>query len=178
MLVRSKVEMFFREFPFLVNFTAPDKVKTVKVLRVDEKLLATIPNRYSYPLISEDYFEQIILLDKNGLPLGEVKQWGRYPESTKGRLWRMIGLVENPRHQGESVADALHRLGEVTERIVYILSLEKETKVNSDYFRLVLYKPPKNFTLKEWIDSAVSRQQETLQKEIAEIDAEAEKPRS
>ena len=115
------------------------------------------------------------LLDKEGHILGNVAPRGN--SLVRRKFFGFIGVpplgMRVVYRNGETVADALLRIGEDAERVAYVLVLCGRTEMS-----LVLHKPPKNFTLKGWIRSLLARQGALLKEELAAIDAEAETPRS
>jgi len=185
-LDRSKVVAFFREFPFLSGVVNVDDVKTVKVSRIDKDLLKRAPWHVEWP--SEYHFimgyekdETMMLLDKSGRILCNIAPRGNF--LVRRRFLGFLGvppLGERVVDQkGETVADALLRIGEDADRVAYVLVLSGNTRPNSKKnLDLVFHKPPKNFTLKGWIRSLLARQGALLKEELAAIDAEAETPRS
>lgn len=192
MFARLKRELFLKEFPFLANFANPEEIVAVKVASIDEELLAHEP----YYIDEKSYGNsRVLLLDKSGKLVDEVAQKWRPRNHVKGFFQEFSEKYLSfcnvppppapPDHKdhsvkGECVAEALLRLESVADRIFYILEL-KFIGPCASYPRgevmglhLILSKPPKKFTLKEWLDTAVLHEKKTLKKSIYEIDAEAE----
>ena len=167
----AKVKAFFKEFPFLANFVNWEDVDSPQVSRVTPELLQETASRNATPAIfyafSIGYPPAILmrrntrirLLDKEGNLLYEVGAW----KNPHYRWWNPFTAY---RFQDETVGDALHRLGEKSRDVYYILSLDW-------YFgiQLVLYKPPKEFSIPGWLDEQLGVEKANLRKEIAAINA-------
>jgi hypothetical protein len=171
---RSKVEAFFREFPFLKDFINSNAVGEVKVSRVDEKLLKEIPYRDEHFMTfpADAHKDIALLLDADGKSLGSVRQEGTY--NLAPRKWYDLRRWAGERVQGESIGDALIRLKDDAKKVVYVLWLEAHGR-EWNKWKITLHKPPKTFTLLSWIETLVQHEQACIQADVHLIDEEGAK---
>lgn len=168
---RSKIEAFFREFPFLTDYISLDLVGDVRVSRLDEKFLKETPVRDATYLTYPDNYQSeiILLLDCDGKQVAEVQAHGNY--FLKKRQWwhpkRWFGDIVD----GESVGDALIRIKDEANKVVYALYLEHHGREH--LWKLTLHKPPKTFTLLGWVEELIRREQVVIQGDVLDIDMEA-----
>lgn len=172
---RYKIEAFFREFPFLIAGDQPlvdqGRVEEVAVKRIDRNFLETTPyrKRIEMSLVKIDESQRVLLLDRDGV-LAEVRQ-SRYDRSTIGRHREESKI-------GETVGDALARIPNA-DAIAYAVVITTGHRIEHNESRggysVLVYKPPRGFTLAGWVGEQHKRAEELIKAEIAEIDAEAEK---
>lgn len=140
-MTRSKIQAMFREFPFLRNFFNPENIYEIKISRVDEETLDLHPEDYDrvnplwVKLLDEEGREVTTLGSTKPIPI--CRKWYN-PSTWKGRVsyW-------------ETVSDALLRLGEEAERVTYVLKASDSTSIRSS---ICLYKSPKGFSIRKWLD--------------------------
>ena len=169
---RFKVNAFFNEFPFLNALVegGPREVDEVKVARIDRHLLELVPKYEGSTgsLVGIDDSERIFLLDSNGEVLAEPRQ---ATDITHNEAHR-----DDEEEEGETVGEALLCL-EDPNTVAYAVSIHTGYDIRDHYSvggcSVVVYKPPKGFTLQEWIEEQKRRAKEMLDAQIAEIDAEA-----
>lgn len=155
--MNAKVKAMFEEFPFLGKYANIDYCSYVAVKRIDEDLLETC-----FEANSEDYFSTVLLLDSNGECLTQV---GGRPNSSKFHWlnpfsWKRIVPFF------ETVEEALLRIGEISDKVYCILAIQDCT------YEIVVYKPPKNFTLKAWLERRLELAKHEVKKDLLEIDKE------
>lgn len=117
-LNQDRIEAFFDEFPFLQACIERNRVSSVKVARIDLKLLAfrpeymTTPGEYSGIRFMKD--QRMLLLDKDGHLVQEVRPDRRRP--TNYRWWKPSTWLLS---KGETVEECLKSLGEVISTIEF-----------------------------------------------------------
>jgi hypothetical protein len=156
----AKVRAFFDEFSFLEKHLSWKWIDFVWVKRVGNELLqtATVDNG----LIRVE----IWLLDRKGdlvYKVGTSRRDVYHPRKFWTREWwrrRLSGEFDR-----ETAINALHHLGEKVKNIHYILEVKYHYTVE-----LILYKPPKDFTLQEWLTEELKIEKSCLEQDIAEID--------
>jgi hypothetical protein len=165
----AKVKAFFSEFPFLANYIRWEAVDFPRVGRVTSEVLAEEALRDGTPFFflfsisahpSPPMNTRIRLLDKEGHLLYEVGAW----KNISYRWWKPWTIN---RFQGETVGDALHQLGERAKDVYYVLWIESWFNVN-----LVLYKPPKDFTIQAWLKAQLEVEKANLRQEVDAIDSQ------
>lgn len=145
---RSKVAAFFQEFPFLGRLLDENGVKSVYVRRVDRDLMAKTSQCWVASVLSVRW-DVYLLLDKEGGVL-----------TTARMRWR------NPFGVRETVGDAIARLGNQAGRVSFVLSLFPA----GNNKEIVLYKPPKGFTIQGWLEEEIRREQAVIRAESEAID--------
>ncbi len=173
----------------------PDTITEAKVSRVDrEFLLNRGPDkgtRYEGETVSI-IAEQLLILDGKGESLASVGGFrievidNRAKKAAAPR-WKRFWMdsetekyVQNPL----TIEEALEGLRErgVLDQAVFVLSFIKDLYYLWDdpickrIGHLVLYKPPKDFTLPGWLEEEERREREQIQQTIDTIDAEATAP--
>lgn len=148
-----KIEAFFNEFPFLTNgdeplVPDPSRVTRVRVSRISEELMGFSPlDTITEGFICGSARESVLALDKNGQVIDKVK-----PAKDYG--WRT---------GGEFVGQTIARLGN-PEEIHFVVFIRRVRTWDqdgdlSDNSSVTIYKPPKNFTLRAWVDEYLQRKQ-------------------
>lgn len=168
---RFKINAFFKEFPFLASLVGDVSwVEEVRVSRIDHNFLEYVPKYEGATgsLVGIEDSERIYLLSKEGKILAEPRQ--------------SLDISHNEAHtddeeeEGETVGEALAYL-EDPNAVTYAVSIHTGYRIRDHHsvggFSVVVYKPPKRFTLKEWVEEQERRAKEILDAEIAEINAEA-----
>lgn len=164
---------FFSQFTFLTVGDKPivqeaEQVERVSVCRIDRDFLGRKP-RYegaSGNLVDIDDSERIFLLDREGHLLVEVKQGGYCRHNEAHR--------DDESWEGESVGEALLRTD--PNRVYYAVVVHTGYEVVDHHsiggYAVTVYKPPKGFHLKGWVDEQKRRAGEQIAATLAEIDAE------
>lgn len=156
---RSKINAFFKEFPFLKEHIHKEAVTGAKVARIDFGLLETT---------RVFDFREIFLLDRNGKRLAEVGMEVNY----RFIIWKPSTWLRN--WINESVGETIERLPEIANRTYYVLVSQDSLDTGEMGSRsIVLYKPPKDFTLAGWLARRKQRATAELRTAIQTIDAEA-----
>lgn len=196
---RFKVRSFFAQFPFLSNiatgswygspdewcanhgctetgyhshptFIREDDVEEVRVSRISPEFLQTRAwyNGTTGSLVGIDDSERIFLLDKDGNVLVEVEQ--------SRDVVHNEAHTDNEYEEGETIGETLLRL-ENPDNVMYAVSVHTGYEVRDHHSvggnSVTLYKTPKGFTLKGWVEEQKRRASEQIAATIAEIDAEA-----
>ncbi len=177
---KFKTQAFFREFPFLtkeqqtndISFVLcpnVDEVEEVFVSRIDKDFLKRVP-QYSGAtgsLVGIDDEESICLLDKNGDFLTSVKQGGDCIHNE--------GHTDDEHWDGETVGEALLQTN--PEEVHYAVLIHTGYEIQDHHsvggYSMTLYKPPKGFSLPEWVKEQEKRAEELIKAQVAEIDTEA-----
>lgn len=172
-MLNGKIEAFFEEFDFLlpvVGWEYWGAIKSARVERVDEKLLDLVGGRITldYELGSFETQRVIFILAKDG------RQITRIGSPDKGGVLRKMvdALSSRPHNEQETVASALGRLetnGKL-EEAHFVVYFEPNAG------NLVLYKPPKGFTIATWLEELKLRAKAKIQEDVAAIDSEAKPP--
>lgn len=147
-VMNPKVQAFFDEFPFLKEVHTPGAFDTARVERVDETLLNKAWDS-GYGFIS-----RVSFFTKEGKFLARfssdvrlrdlIFRSKRLPPPTFGGLLNILAAHEP----------------------FYIVQVEGNS--------LTLFKPPKNFTLKTWLEELYQRGQREVKTAIAHIDQQGE----
>ncbi|NQT22791.1 MAG: hypothetical protein HQ579_05045 [Candidatus Omnitrophica bacterium] len=182
---RYKVQAFFKEFPFLApvlelveeggdhgpqTVLSPEYVEEVKVSRIDRGFLEVIPKRdgATGSLVGIRNHESILLFDEKGEVIKEVMQ---AIDIIHNEAYR-----EDEKEEGETVGEALAEI-EDPNTVAYAVCIHTGYRIRDHHsvggYSITLYKPPKGFTLKEWVEEQERRAKEMLDAQLAEIDAEA-----
>jgi hypothetical protein len=172
---KFQIEAVLREFPFL---TAGDqlpvdqeRIEEITVSRVTNDLLEIVPflERIETALVDIRESKRIFLLDSAGKVLTEVRN-ARHEKSTLGRH------VEESK-PGETVGEALLRVN--ADEVVFVIVVHTGHRIESNRsqggYTVTVYKPPRGFTLKEWLDERYRRAEALVKAMVAEIDAEGQK---
>ncbi len=160
---RSKVVAFFQEILFLGDFFKEDQVKSINFQRVDRELMVKSPEKSQAggdPFLPLIFWSKYILLDENGKKLATV---GVKPVSMK--WWKPL-TWSGEQQFGETVGDAIARLGDRAGEVYFVLHSSP-----SPPFEIILYKPPKNFTIQGWLEEEIRRERAAIRAESEEIDA-------
>lgn len=178
----TKIEGFFREFPWAEKYVRKDLVEKVFVSRIEPRLLDYKPRCWRERAYLE---EEIFLVDKDGKAIGPEITEPVY--SRKHRFWGPLTLqktvVKKKAGQvqmDETIGEALRNLGEDAEKIRFILSryfpsllfLDSEGRRRGV---VILYKAPQDVSIPAWIERQIEIEKAAFGDECAAIDAEAEK---
>lgn len=162
---RAKVVAFFREFPFLENLLNRNRIDSIHVFRVDRDLMTKTPwCMHIHPF--GHVWSTYILLDKNGAKLTTV---GIRP--TERKWWRP-STWPGRKHFKETVGEAIARLGNRARQAFFIVYFNPMFENGPG--DLILYKPPKGFTIQGWLEEEIRREQAAIQAESQAIDALAQ----
>lgn len=188
---RARIEAFVKEFPFLKKhiYTGWND-GNIKVARADTQLLLLRGKYHSInwggdPLgLGED---EIFFFDKDGEELGKVGYVLCY-RNPNHKWWRIFSkeqkwLMEAPSSEilaqfrrvkyGESVGEGIERLN-IAETVHYILCLMVIVpRRDSDSFcarAITIFKPPKSFSLAEWLRGHSEREAQAFREELTMTD--------
>lgn len=168
-MVPTKVEGFFREFPW-VRAHLDDAVTQVYVSRMDTRTLLMQRRRY--------FNERITLLDEEGLLiLGEVatrssrREFFLFGETITVVKRRGITGILDP---GETVGGKLEALQELAHKVRYVLYEVHERRTDGNADALILYKAPKGVaSVVDWIEQQTEKMSSAYRQFAEAIDAEA-----
>lgn len=173
---RFKIQAFFKEFGFLagllekLEYQEQGEVEEVYVKRIDKDFLEITPKYEgaSGDLVGIADSERIVLLDEGGNILEEPRQASvqRYTACHK----------DDEEEEGKSVGEALSYL-EDPNAVVYAVRIHTGFRIRNHRsvggFSVTVYKPPRGFNLKDWVEEQRRRAKQMLAAEVAQIDAEA-----
>lgn len=164
---RFRVEAFIREFPFLEGLAEKDRIEDIRVSRISPDFLKRKPREEyaSGSRVDIHDIEKVYLLDEDGAVLTEVK----------GVVDAVDHRGEDTFEEGETVGEALARLDD-PNAVAYALNVHTGYEVVNHHsiggYEVIIYKPPKGFTLRGWWEEQIRRAAVKVASEIAEIDAE------
>ncbi|OGD32223.1 hypothetical protein A3C91_02890 [Candidatus Azambacteria bacterium RIFCSPHIGHO2_02_FULL_52_12] len=192
---QTKVKAFFSEFPFLKNYTTEERVNEVKVSRINADFLTKRCQRvtmdiWAGPLMPQPkWSEKIFLLSESGKWLRQVEyqMMCRNPNYHWYRWWnrrepKWLGISSDSRlsmehalklmktRPSESIGDTLNSLRNPNE-VYYVLCITPLVE-NPTNWNVTIYKPPKDFTLKEWVLEQQRRVGEEIKELISKIGTE------
>jgi len=153
-MTRSKIDAFFKEFPFLGNFFTKESVEEIKVARISEETLDLTPD----VRMNGEIWKPILFLDRDGHKLLEVgvrtfaKKW--YDPTT----WSGVS------RSWERISGGLERMGQKSDAVRYILQFDRHNG------HLTIYKTPKNLTIREWLVSINQNNAIAARQSVAEVD--------
>lgn len=174
---RFQIDALLREFYWLnctdgdyTPLVDPEKIEEASVSRIDADFLARTPkyDGATGSLVGIDDQERILLCDRYGFVLTEVKSSGycRHNEAH----W------DDEEWNGETVGEALLRL-ENPNAVHFAVLIHTGYELRNHHsvggYRVVVYKSPKDLSLKEWVEEQQRRASDKLHAQIADIDAEA-----
>lgn len=171
---RYQINAFFSQFWFLTTGDKPIipdiyNVEEVAVSRINKDFLGKKPkyDGATGSLVGIDDSERIYLLDLDGNMLVEVKQGGSCHHNE--------AYTDDEEWDGETVGEALLRTDPA--QVHYAVVVHTGYKIRDHHsvggYRVTAYKPPKGFTLPEWVEEQKRRASEQIAATIAEIDTEA-----
>ncbi len=167
------VRAFALEFPFLFkgenSLVDQAAVERMSVSRIDTDFLSCVPAREGVigSQVDIDDSERIFLFDGDGNQLTEVKQQVDIRHNEK--RW------DGEYCDGESVGEALLRLDDpdtVKFAVKVHTGYTTESHLSVGGYSVTLYKAPKGFTLRSWVEEQIARAQVLVKAQVAEIDAE------
>ena len=194
---QTKIDAFFKEFPWLIKYTSPQVAKCLYVKRVERSILTQYPCTATEVFLREDFFigkeyhhleATVRFLDESGNELLQVGRWEVVIPAkvipAKPARWfhKARPAVEVPekrkwRHGSETIQSALKRLGEMSDeknKGFFILSVLP----SSCYGSLVtIFKTPKGYDLISWIAAEFERERQEIKAQCAGIDADLERAR-
>lgn len=163
--MNPKTEAIYRQFPFLERHFPKESVSTARVSRISKEFL---DQRSQFVLTRLDDGTpiwcsngEILLFDKKGELLAEVGAW----QARKRFLfWSWL----NRESFVESVGQALLQIGANTA--VHYAAWFNRPGAERE---LIVYKPPKDFTIQEWYEERVRRDERSIRNGVRAIDNEA-----
>lgn len=176
--LEAHIEAFRKEFPWFLNYIDPERIESLKVSRVSDSLLTSIPIKYvwldEYP--SPD--NHVFLVDAEGKPLAHVGYEDlrldptcRYRAYT-GLLWWKKRDYGNGDLK-ERVSKAWHKLGHDMNNVKYVLSLNAKhcRHWRDQVFDVIVHKLPHGFNLDNWIEELQRKAENIVRTEIDEVDS-------
>lgn len=128
-----------------------------RVARVTPELMQHRPHHERYPYSSRE--ERILLFDRGWTLLGSVAQ------SESGQIGHTTFSA-----RGETIGEALSRLGCASE-VAFVVSIsEDEPHEGERAVSVTVHKPPKGWTIPEWVAREEQRAGNALAAQITEID--------
>ena len=176
----ARVQAIFAELPWLSDYFDKTWVQTARVERVDLDILKVVPVNKCGPYQGQPRWTQHnygfwSLFNERGEKLAEVgvvnvplqyqpiSRWRRWLERrnpsrhyVEGSNFRLMWIEE-------SVGDAILHLDEKAKEVFYVVTGSSE---------LIVYKPPKGFTLMGWVEEKIRQARVKVQDELAAIDSE------
>jgi hypothetical protein len=161
----SKLEAMFKEFPFLRRFVKKDKKWEIKVERVDGNIMEE--RKKGNWEDDDSYPQRIFLIDSFYEILAEVG----IKETTVFRLFNWSGRIPM-----ETTEEALRRIGadaiapsDFRNEVRFVVRVEYFPS-NQGEGTIIVFKPPKGYTIAGWIAEERRRAEAELVKELAAID--------
>lgn len=168
-----KLQVFLKEFPWLLQYIDRSKVCDIKASRVSSEMLhrtqriASDPQEIS-PSYDPAWFEQIILLDDKG---GYITNVGHITQKRKS-FWQWHSPNKGWEAKSiQTISDALLCLGDKSGDVFYVVTIcdtGNRTFLGKD--KVVVYKPPKGFNLKNWLFQVEQAHSNALRQQLSEID--------
>ena len=177
---QTKIDAFFKEFPWLIKYTSPQVAKCLYVKRVECSILTQYPNTATEVVPNDDPIfgygpydleATVRFLDESGNELLQVGRWelvtpAKVIPAKPARWFRKARpAVEVPekrewRHGWETIQSALKRLGEMSDernKGFFILSV-----LPSSYYGslVTIFKTPKDYDLISWIAAEFERERQ------------------
>jgi hypothetical protein len=165
---KYQVEAIFREFPWLEKipvyvehgiYLNVNNVGNAEIRHVTPELLELYPEHIgpgALNLVKDSFERKIFLLNKEGKILTEV-----------GPTYRRIG-TKNP-FSNETVGEALGRI-QSHDEVCYVVQIIGE--MGASGYEITLFKPPKGWILKNWVEEKRDRAKKVLQAHLDGIDLE------
>lgn len=170
---RFQIEAVLREFPFLGPLVKSESVEEIKVSRISPELLDFTPKHRGATgiCVNIDEREMVYLLDAQGAFVLEVKSEVNIRHNEANDRNEPLESRE-----GETVGEALLRI-EDPDTVVWAIKIHKGHHIEEHRsvggYTVTVYKAPRGFTLKGWIEEQLQRARAGVKATIAEIDAEA-----
>jgi len=189
---RMKIRAMYEEFPFLAKIAKEETVNEVKVSGVPMDFL--LVRREMREFMSGDIFwtdetsDEIFLLSKDGHLMGRVgyrqrhHEWRWYRKATKQKwlaydsIWDNRPVLSSGCGKNfnvfpeETIRDTLSSIiladEDVFFAVVCVPVCYRFLKVN-----IVIYRPPKIFSLVGWVNEQIRRAREEVKKELDKIDS-------
>jgi len=173
---RFRIEEFFSEFSFLTTGENPivadqDKVERVRVSRISPELLEKAPRstRTVGHRVDINEREQIDLLDQDGNCLGTVNEELTHTDHSSHDSSSKVTL-------GETVGETLLRI-ENPDVVHFVIVVNTGYRLHNHEsvggYSVTLYKAPKGFSLRAWVDEQLAHARASIASQVAAIDAEA-----
>lgn len=166
---KFKIKAFFEEFDFLYKIADLERIERVEVKRIDRDFLNKVPKYIGATgsMVDISNSEAIFLLDSEGNIVAE-------PRPTVD-ITHNEAYQDDEYEQGERVGDALASLEEdAVNSIQYALLIHTGYRIRDHEsmggYKIVVYKPPKGFTLIQWMKEQKELEKKLLSAKIAEID--------
>ena len=164
-------EIVEKEFPWL---KLPDKTEEFLVKRIEPGFFDKTASGYEsndgawYPSGWIKFF------DSKGRELFEA---GRVDWIGRRKFWTWKWpfvkklATQETKFFRETVGEALFRLGTPTNNVHYVII----SREYSHPYTITLFKPPKDFSVKDWYEKVLEKAQTELTSQLQEIEAEADK---
>ena len=163
-----KFEAFLREFSFLYdilcrrNWIPPERIEDIVVKRISPELLGC----------KREVEATGYALDADGsvvMYMGPCSVSHRKGKTFHNKGEKGVVKEEMPYPYKYTIGEALQRLTQPNV-VSYIVWFSQRF---NGVTRITVYKPPKRFTVMEWIEEQIRRANEQISATVAEIDAEA-----
>lgn len=175
-IAQSKLEAFFVEFPWLIDLlrgyigteNLARRINRLAVERLDLEVLRYVPYHESsdddLSLFRDTWWHRLFVLDDQGTLIREVEQNKKAPNPNFHLLHPLTWRHRHITLPGQLLIDALVTLG---QDFGYVLSIQK---TEDDKYYVIIYKLPKSFSLKTWIDELWRRETAAVRLENALVD--------
>ncbi len=178
---QTKIEGFFSEFPWLSNFIdkGNSSLRSIYVRRVENDILDQSLSGHDYRSKYGDEIQndRIIALNKNGRYLGEVGLLFIPGDHT--RSWWQIWKRRNKTRkiQNETLLAAVERISQNNAIHFFVVIDEINVSYNRELLTkfhegltVTIYKAPKEFNMKQWLDHVRKKDLSEIKKEVAALD--------
>jgi hypothetical protein len=162
-------EAVYREFQFLNDIFPLARAASARVSRLSEELLEETVGWSGIDIDDDRNTDPNwwFLLDRNGKIITQV---GRKKVRINLFFFRPAFYTFN----AEKIGTALHRAGRADVRFLLHISPPKSNYSEiSGEKSIVLYKPPKGFTIQGWYSELVRRSEQSVRDGVNDIDSEA-----
>ncbi|MFA5022310.1 MAG: hypothetical protein WC508_04495 [Patescibacteria group bacterium] len=182
----AKVRVIYEQFPWLVEQFSEHRIVSATVQRIDEDVLKLVPVEIRSDVREEGLAHREIcmphgqwfLFSKSGKKLVQVgveEVWlQNRPKNLFSRFWQRrfpkrdyvpgsdFSLCYNRNSVGEAI---VWHDGISPHKTFYVVSEDKG--------ELIIYKPPKDYTLEQWVEKMVQQAQKEVEAELSQVDSVA-----
>ncbi len=170
-LDKAKVSQIRKEYPWIDSYVDPYHLLGAKISRITQELL---DGRIKWQHDSTGCISSSACMYFVGEDGGKLLKVGYIdpvpdPEFRRWKFWKWMSRLPQP--IDERPSEALIRMEEESGKVCFILQLVPEE--NNNFFRIVIYKSPKGFTLRDWASQVEKRALNALQQQKKSIEEKA-----
>jgi hypothetical protein len=162
----TKISAFLEEFPWVKRYVHPRDISRVFVSRIgsgllDKNLAAKVGDCFVQEmlLLLDEKYELVSLSKKIPLP------HRRFFTGSKVIINKTVTFSGRVEHW-TTISKAFDFLGQEVSRIRFIFSYFRPTGT------VIIYRPPKEFTITDWMRAQIETERKHLQTELQEIENE------